>query len=376
MKNVVVQSLLERLTTGGDDPTSERIWRFSERMAAVYIQQMEQFDEDEEARQWHRLYSVNNMPEPSDTRCKTDVAAMMGFYSPTNFCKFQKLVTQQLLDWEAGQTQLNPYPLGASRITILDLGAGVGIASLAVIDVLSTWADVVATLGYKQLGISLHIVAVEPDINKQGPRRAMLSSMSKLLDRHSVNVEQVTEVISPYPEPDCVKKMMDAAYGGSLVICCMSNFLSSPSVSEEGTAESFSLQAGDQPTDPPNGEESASFGQTAELLENAERYAEATARLLADIPFRNKLLLASELRQRGPAIRSFAASLHPSLELSVQWNRVRFYSPVGSYWHSLRSSRESPNPDWATGFWSLAHLVQGSAGLGMGATGVQIPCRS
>jgi ribosomal protein RSM22 (predicted rRNA methylase) len=143
----VMLNLLERLAPGGNDPTSERIWRFGERVAAVYEQQMEQFDQDEETSQWHRLYSADNMPEPSDTRNKTDVAAMMGFYSPTNFCKFQKLVTQQLLNWEASQTQLNPYPFGTSRITILDIGAGVGIASLATIDVLSTWADVVATLG-------------------------------------------------------------------------------------------------------------------------------------------------------------------------------------------------------------------------------------
>jgi hypothetical protein len=166
----VVHTMLERLAPPGSGPTSERIWRFSERMATVYEEQMRQFDEDEEARQWRRLYSANNMPPPSDTQNAADVAAMMAFYSPTNFCKYQKLVVQQLLDWESRQARLNPYPFGAPRITIIDIGAGVGIASLATIDVLASWTEILAELGYKQLGMSVKVILVEPDRNKQGPR--------------------------------------------------------------------------------------------------------------------------------------------------------------------------------------------------------------
>lgn len=143
----VVHTLLERLAPPGSGPTSERIWQFSERMATVYQEQMRQFDEDEEARQWRRLYSADNMPPPSDTRNMADVAAMMAFYSPTNFCKFQKLLVQQLLDWESRQARLNPYPLSSPSITIIDIGAGVGIASLATIDVLATWTEIVAGWG-------------------------------------------------------------------------------------------------------------------------------------------------------------------------------------------------------------------------------------
>ena len=87
---------------------------------------MRQFDEDEKARQWRQLYSADNMRPPSDTQNIADVAAMMAFYSPTNFCKFQKLLVQQLLDWESRQACLNPYPLSSPSITIVDIGAGVG----------------------------------------------------------------------------------------------------------------------------------------------------------------------------------------------------------------------------------------------------------
>jgi len=369
----VVQSLVERLAPGGVDPESERIWRFSDRMAAVYQQQMKQFDDDKEARQWRRLYSAENMPEPSDTRNKTDVAAMMAFYSPTNFCKFQKLLTQQLLDWHSRQTQINPYPFGAPSITLIDIGAGVGIASLAAIDVLATWSDVVAELGYKQLGVSVKVIAVEPDANKQEPRRKMLSNIARSLDAHSINIERVTDVLLPYPEPDCISRIMNAVEGGSLAMCCMSNFLSSPSAGGDRLSESFSLQPGDQPVAPPDFEAGcAEFSQSAELVENAARYARATAQLLTDISFRNKLVLASELKERGAAMRTFASLLYPALELSVHWNRVRFYSPESSYWHSLRSSDQAKNPDWATGFWSLAYWGAGNANQAM-ATSAALP---
>ncbi|MDO8588027.1 MAG: hypothetical protein Q7T82_13445 [Armatimonadota bacterium] len=361
-KHPVVHSLLERLAPPGGEASSERIWRFSERMATVYQEQMRQFDEDAEARQWRQLYSAGNMPPPSDTQNMADIAAMLAFYSPTNFCKFQKLVIQQLLEWESRQAQINPYPFGAPSITLVDIGAGLGIASLAAIDVLATWSDVVSGLGYKQLGVSVKVIAVEPDANKQEPRRKMLNNMARSLDAHSINIERVTDVISPYPEPDCIRQVVDAVEGGSLAMCCMSNFLSSPSAGEDRASESFSLQPGDQPVDPSYFEAGcAEFSQSAELVENAARYAEATAQLLTDIPFRNKLLLASELKERGVAMRMFASALSPALELSVHWNRVRFYSPEGSYWHSLRSGDQVKNPDWATGFWSLAYWGVGNA---------------
>jgi hypothetical protein len=138
---------------------------------------MRHFDEDAEARQWRQMYSANNMPPPSDTQNVADIAAMLAFYSPTNFCKFQKLVIQQLLEWGSRQARLNPYPLGASDITIIDIGAGLGIASLAAIDALAKWTDVLAQMGYRHLGISVRLISVEPDAKKQGPRQKMLGSL-------------------------------------------------------------------------------------------------------------------------------------------------------------------------------------------------------
>lgn len=365
--NSVVHGLLERLAPPGNGPASERIWRFSQRMASVYQEQMRQFDGDAETAKWRQLYSVNNMPPPSDTRSMADIAAMLAFYSPTNFCKFQKLLAQQLLDWESRQSRLNPYPFGASGITIVDIGAGLGIASLAAIDVLATWADILAELGYRQLGISVRVVSVEPDSKKQGPRRKMLAHLSRLLDSHSVVVDNIVDVAAPYPEPDCVRQIMEAASRGALAICCMSNFVSSPCANGDQALESFRLEPGGRLAEAPAQQhELLEWSQGTELEDNAVAYANATARLLADLPNRNRLLLASELRQRGAAARAFASLLYPGLELSLQWNRVRFYSPHGSYWHSLRSGDQPGEPDWATGFWSLAHWGAGSTGVASG----------
>ena len=108
------------------------------------------------------------------------------------------------------------------------------------------------------------------------------------------------------------------------------------------------------------------WSQATELEENAVQYAKATAHLLAGLSTRNKLLLASELKERGAPARAFAGLLYPGLELSVHWNRVRFCSPEGSYWHSLRSGDQPAEPDWATGFWSLAYWGAGSTSLASG----------
>lgn len=365
-KYPAVHSILERLAPTGNDGAGERIWRFSERMAAVYQEQMRCFDENAEARQWRQLYSAENMPPPSDTQNLANVAAMMAFYSPTNFCKFQKLVVQQLLEWESRQARLNPYPFAAPSITIIDIGAGVGIASLATIDVFATWADIVAELGYRQLGISVKVISVEPDINKQSPRRNMLNHLARLVDRHSINIESATDIIAPYPEPDCLRQILNAAVGGSLAICCMSNFVSSPNAGGNPTPELFSIQPGNKFGEVPVQEyEVVEWSKDAELEESAGQYAKATAQLLADIPVRSRLLLASELKQRGAAVRAFAGELYPGLEMLLHWNRVRFYSPSGSYWHALRSNQSS-DPDWATGFWSLAHWGEESNTLATG----------
>jgi hypothetical protein len=344
-------------------------------MAAVYEDQMTRFDSDRDTGQWRRLYSVDNMPDPSNTQTPADVAAMLAFYSPTNFCKFQKLAAQQLMEWEANQTSPSPLPFASPAITLLDLGAGLGIASLAAIDVFATWADIAAESGYPRLGASVRIISVEPDPNKQAPRNAMLNHLSALLDRQRIRVERVTDVLSPYPTADCLQQVLNAASAGSFAICCMSNFLSSRSVGRRSADDGFSLQPGSELMEPPCDEGSVVFAQTPELVENAARYADATAWLLGRVPSRGTLLMASELRQSGAAIRTFADALEQSLDLLVRWNRVRFVSPVGSYWHSLRESGKSLNADWATGYWTLAHWVRGGANVTVQDTPGRAPDR-
>lgn len=147
----------------------------------------------------------------------------------------------------------------------------------------------------------------------------------------------------------------------------MSNFMSSPCASKNQALDSFRLEPGGRLAEvSAQQHEPLEWSQGTELEDNAVEYAKATARLLADLPNHNRLLLASDLRQRGAAARAFASLLYPGLELSLQWNRVRFYSPRGSYWHSLRSGDQPGEPDWATGFWSMAHWGAGSTGVASG----------
>jgi len=122
--HAVVVELMERLAPSRDDVGDERTWCFSQRMEAVYQQQMGRFDENASASEWRRRYSAENMPPPDDTRDCAEVAAQVAFYFPTHFFKFQKAALQQLLQCHVEQTPLNPYPFGAQRITLIDVGAG------------------------------------------------------------------------------------------------------------------------------------------------------------------------------------------------------------------------------------------------------------
>jgi len=361
--NAVVQSLVERLAPSGGDPESERIWRFSERMAAVYQEQMKQFDEDEEARQWQRLYSAENMPPPDDTLSMAEVAAQMAFYFPTHLFKFQKAAIQQLLEWQSRQSQFNPYPFAAPSITMIDIGSGVGTASLAIVDLLATWTDVIAELGYKQLGVSVNCIMVEPDINKQGPRRRMFSHLSRLLDRHMINVEPLNEVFAPFPEQECIQQILRPIPGGSLTLCCMSNFLSSVPADGKRASAPLAVHAVSHATSTIEHSATMQANHATALAAKAAQCGEASRYLLDNPAMRNRLLLASEVDEQGRTLRSFARSFHPYLELLIRRNRVRFYSPPGCYWHSLQSHEKPNDPDCAVNFWSLAHWIAGSTSL-------------
>lgn len=361
--SAVLQTLVERLAPSGGNPSSEPTWRFSERMAAVYELQMRRFQEDQEASQWQRLYSTENMPLPDDTTDMAQVAAQMAFYYPAHAFKFEKAAVQQLLEWHSKQGQVNPYPFGASSITLIDIGAGVGTATLAMVDLLATWTDVVAELGYKQLGISVKPIVVEPDINKREARGHMLSHLSRLLDRHSVTIEPVTEVFALYPEPECIEQIQHSVAGGSLLMCCISNFLSSVPFGGERAEVAVAVQAATDPIGAVESFAGMSSQQAAALADKAAKCAEATRQLLGNSTIRNRLLLASEVDEQGRTLRSFARSLQPYVEMLVRRNRVRFYSPPGCYWHSLRDDEESADPNCAVNFWSVADWIAGTSRL-------------
>lgn len=258
---------------------------------------------------------------------------------------------------------MNPYPFGAPSITLIDIGAGVGTATLAMVDLLATWTDVVAELGYRQLGISVKPIVVEPDINKREARGHMLSHLSRLLDRSSISIEPVTEVLALYPEPECIKQIQRNVAGGSLLMCCISNFLSSvPFGGEQGKA-AVKVQAASDPDSAVEPFFGMSSQQAAMLADKAVQCAEAARRLLGNSTIRNRLLLASEVDEQGRTLRSFARSLQPHLEMLVRRNRVRFYSPPGCYWHSLQEDEKVTDPDCAVNFWSVADWIAGTPSL-------------
>jgi hypothetical protein len=358
----LAEMLLDRLAPKADEPDSERIWRFSERMATLYLQQMQRFDQDASARQWRRLYSADNLPPPSEMRTRADLAAMLAFYSPTNFCKFQKAITQQLLEWHFRQRQVSPYPFGSRSFTLIDIGAGVGIASLAIIDLLATWAEIVAELGYGQPGLSVRVIAVEPDSIKQDTRQDMFAGMSSLLDRSTVKIEGLSEILLPFPEPECMQQVFSAAAGGPYAICCMSNFLSSLPTEDQEQPAQVMMRADSQSIDDLDDEEALQWSRSPIRAEELLQCADTSRHLVDELPFENRLLLAAELNQRGPAVRLFAGSVYPSLELSVRRNRVRFYAPQGSYWYSAQNGEHPSDPDWVTPFWSLAYCATRNAG--------------
>jgi hypothetical protein len=292
------------------------------------------------------------MPPPDDTRNMAEVAAQMAFYFPTHFFKFQKAAAQQLMEWQFRQGQANPYPFGAPRITLIDIGSGVGTALFALTDLLAAWTEVFAELGYGQLGLTARLVAVDSDSNKEGPRKEMLSFLNSMLDQHSMRIEGLTSIQASFPDDDCIRQIADAAAGSTFTIVSMSNFLSSLPFNEPAGGEAVS------PPPASSTEQGAAESQASILARKGHVCGEGSGRLIDKLSSRNTLLLTSEVDGQGKTMRFYARALRPAMELLIRRNRVRFFSPAGCYWYSLGSGsdgEQSPDPNCAVNFWSLSH---------------------
>ena len=348
-RKLLAQDLLNRIAPLNDNDEGTRVLQFSKRMAKIYQNQIDSFDDDEDAKRWREFYSVRNMPPPGRTKNKADVAAQIAFYFPTHYFKFQNVVVYQMLEFISSQRGFNPYPFGATAITLIDIGAGTGAATMAILDLLATWADILAEHGYKQLGLRIKVVTVEPDRNKDSIRRELFTAMASSVDRHMIDIESSKMVGLPYPDNQCIRQIHRNSESGPMAICYMSNLM-------HGLTKYKPKQfVADRNDTIYNLEEIMQLNFSSEAVREVIQQCGVVSRdLIAGLPHRKKLFLSSEVESQGTALQEFASAIGRSIGNKVRPNRVRFINSPGSYWYTLQNPEKIVEVD----YWSLAHLDQ------------------
>jgi hypothetical protein len=144
----------------------------SDLVTSVYADTMAHFDRQPGARLYRSEY-VDRQPYPGETRNEMHLAGELWCYFTTHFFKVHQTLVELALP--AGVEDLSRSIFGCSRLTILDVGAGVGTAALATIDVLHEWQRFLLTCGHVPAPVEVTVLPVEMNQLKLPVLTRMLS---------------------------------------------------------------------------------------------------------------------------------------------------------------------------------------------------------
>lgn len=211
--DLIANELVDQLSPGG-------VLRFSDRMGEVYQQQMDAFSSDPATSGWRsRCPGLH----PGSIRDETDIAAEMALWFPTHFYKIQRVLIRDLLQ---NTSQTDGYPFGTSNITIVDIGAGVGTASLALVDTIALWQEAAMKLGYPPLKARVRVLPVESNEKKTDVRNVLFGLLEKRLRPELIHVEHLPPLEKDYVEDEqCADDIVNMLGSDYLAICVFSNIL-------------------------------------------------------------------------------------------------------------------------------------------------------
>ncbi|MEA3401908.1 MAG: RNA-directed DNA polymerase [Armatimonadota bacterium] len=324
--------------------------RFSHRMQAVYEEQLRCFERDDEARQFRERYGDYERRKVNPERIDdlADVAAELWQLFPTHFFKAQHAFLSSCLP--SRRHALETTPLGCTTLHLLDVGAGIGTASMAVIDLLMSWQGACAEVGCAPPQMHVKVIPVEMNALKTPLLSDMLRDLEREQDTPFLRISLAEPICEEFPGEECSQAVSAALEdGGYHLLICMSNILTwvkawHPSLRERlgGYWRRVKRFIG-----LPSGQ-----GSWPE-------YMASTAQLLASLELDYKTVLlcetrAKELRGEISLLRNCLAEYleKPVRSMQPQRSRTHFENPSGSFWrgekqfHSVSYSHGQLSSRW------------------------------
>jgi hypothetical protein len=151
---------------------------------------------DSDLTNWLRVHPGNKGPDPRSIVSAADVAAELAFYYPTHFFKFQRTLFHELA---------KPYPaspaspFGFTDLTLVDIGAGVGTATLAVVDMLAEWQVACLKLGHSPAAVHLRAISVDNNSIKERVRADLYAGMAAVIPEHLLSMHDSPSVSNRFP---------------------------------------------------------------------------------------------------------------------------------------------------------------------------------
>ena len=317
-------------------PSSGQGWNlcFSKPMADVYKEMMEQFDADASARDYRVRYRYRN-PRPDEINDSCDVAGVMWCLFPTHFFKFQAALIESAFPNHIEDLAYSIF--GCSELTILDIGAGVGTASLATIDFLHQWQQFLMEKGHAPHRMKVIVQPVENNPLKLPILREMLKKLTNCVPRYLLQVEVRDSIEKDYPDEACLTQIQNALKevqqalegGGFHLLLVMSNILTwirdwKPSWYARLTRMIPPLSRLLTHSKLPN-----YLDQTVDLLNSLEFDAKTVVSVETEGK-KSKLLREVEF-----AIQTLAVQVLDSERYTSSQMKVTFDNPPRSKWHEL-----------------------------------------
>lgn len=196
--------------------------RFSPLIESIYRELMASFDSSPATHAYREIYKSRS-PRPDRITSAADIAAECWYLFPTHFFKFRDALAKCALPQKT--TDFGRSILGCADLDVLDVGAGVGTASLATIDFLHQWQSYLLERGHAPHVVNVTIQPIELNAAKIPVLTTVLNNVASKV-HPLIKIRVRSPIILPYPEQACLAKVEKALTdGGPHILATFSNVL-------------------------------------------------------------------------------------------------------------------------------------------------------
>jgi hypothetical protein len=218
-----LQDLLDDFRRRCISRSSQEPLALPELAGSVYAEAMSHFDARLESKSYRTVYR-NRKSRPDQIVNEVDLAGEMWSYFPTHFFKFRQTLAELTLPKAVEGLARSIF--GCTRFTVLDIGAGVGTASLATIDLVHEWQGLLLSSGHAPALVRLTLQPVETNPLKLSTLKRMVETAARQVRPDSLRIDLRPPITIPYPEEACLRAVEGAlAEGGPHLLVTLSNIL-------------------------------------------------------------------------------------------------------------------------------------------------------